>query len=423
MKHRILLALILSIGLLSSSVKAYEEEGYEDEGGYEDNYEEGEVDEGGYEEESHTPLPSFGHSSDVPNMLSFETLSEQEHMRNFKKISNDVNQYEEEYANCIKEISDHEYTEMRIEECVGRNFIKVVLDIKYITLKIISRADTKVRKLFIESCYIPAGTVEEFSIGCDLMERDALDLMWKGLDFVKMLEVNKEKYIKEYSKVPYDDFRDIIDHLSDFAKEFFELLDEVDSHKEVTILRVKTLIDDRTKLIVEEAKNNPQIVLPPEIKHKIEITEEIIDPNAISIENLPPPQILNSNPKDFGIQERKARALAMQPHPRAVPQLTTKTPYRPVQRQQIQVKGGQIPRRALYSSNHYRMFNSAQRYGGLNTPMHGLQPARSSAVRVGGRTPGSRVRSLRSSERIGNVKFRSVHGAPSRRTSLSRRFK
>lgn len=34
-----------------------------------------------------------------------------------------------------------------------------------------------------------------------------------------------------------------------FAHEFFELMDEVDSHKEVTLLRLKTLIDDRTRAI------------------------------------------------------------------------------------------------------------------------------------------------------------------------------
>ena len=31
-----------------------------------------------------------------------------------------------------------------------------------------------------------------------------------------------------------------------FSEEFFELLDEIDNHKEVTLLRIKNLIDDRT---------------------------------------------------------------------------------------------------------------------------------------------------------------------------------
>lgn len=93
-----------------------------------------------------------------------------------------------------------------MNECVGKNFIKVVLDIKYVTLKIMARADTKIRKYFIDLCYTPAGTVEEFSVGCDLMERDTLDMLWNGLDFVELLEINKDKYLIEYAKIPEDTF-------------------------------------------------------------------------------------------------------------------------------------------------------------------------------------------------------------------------
>jgi len=38
--------------------------------------------------------------------------------------------------------------------------------------------------------------------------------------------------------------------LRNFSVEFFELLNEIDNHKEITLFRIKTLIDDRTKLIV-----------------------------------------------------------------------------------------------------------------------------------------------------------------------------
>jgi len=39
--------------------------------------------------------------------------------------------------------------------------------------------------------------------------------------------------------------------LENFRNEFFDLINEVDDHKEVTLLRIKTLIDDRTALITE----------------------------------------------------------------------------------------------------------------------------------------------------------------------------
>lgn len=130
-----------------------------------------------------------------------------------------------------------------------------------------ARADTKVRKFFINDCYTPAGTVEEFSVGCDLMERDTLDMLWNGLDFVELLDINKDKYLIEYAKIPEDNFKILIDELKDFGKEFFELLDEIDSHKEVTILRLKTFIDDRTKIILEDAQNHPDNIEPSMIEH------------------------------------------------------------------------------------------------------------------------------------------------------------
>ncbi len=116
-----------------------------------------------------------------------------------------------------------------------------------------ARGDTKVRKFFYDDCSSVAGTIEEFSVGCDLMQRDTLDMLWNGLDFVELLEINKDKYLIEYSKIPEEDFDNLLEELKNFGKEFFELLDEIDSHKEVTILRLKTFIDDRTKIILEEA--------------------------------------------------------------------------------------------------------------------------------------------------------------------------
>ena len=210
--------------------------------------------------------------------VQFENGEEKEKMENYKKISEDLAVFEEEYSNCIKEIEDSEYTQEKIDECVGRNFIKVVLDIKYITLKIMAKLDTKVRKMFIQECYEPAGVIEEFSVGCDVLEKDVLDMMWNGLEFVELVEINKEKYLFEYGKIPNDNYRLIFVQLEILSKEFFGLLDEVDSHKEVIILRLKTLIDDRTKLILEKASEDENFIRAPEsgIHHTIEITETII---------------------------------------------------------------------------------------------------------------------------------------------------
>ena len=303
----------------------------------------------------HVELPVVGQHHDSPNMIAFNDDSETEHMRNFKKISSDLKIYEEEYSECIKEIPMENYTEDKIDECIGANFIKVVLDIKYETLKIISRGDMKVRKFFIEHCYVPAGINEIFSMACDLMERDTLDMMWNGLDFVELLEMNKLKYIQEYGKIPYTNFKDIIELLDNFSKEFFELLDEVDSHKEVTILRLKTLIDDRTKLIIEEAKKHPDTIIPARIKHHIEITESIQNNNYIDTDHLPHPHIENTNPEQFHLEMPAAPGFE-----RELKQTSQTRPGVP------NLLSPQEKEAILYKNSSLRTFNGGQRYSGLN---------------------------------------------------------
>lgn len=44
-------------------------------------------------------------------------------------------------------------------------------------------------------------------------------------------------------------FKSLVEMLEIFGIEFFELLDEIDSHKEVTLLRIKTFIDDKARMI------------------------------------------------------------------------------------------------------------------------------------------------------------------------------
>ncbi len=105
------------------------------------------------------------------------------------------------------------------------------------------------------------------------MEKDTLDMIWNGLDFVKLLELNKKKYLEEYGIIPKKYFQLLINTLTDLSKEFFQLLDEIDAHKESTILNLKKEIDARTKIIVEKAKEDPNFT-QSNIKHNININEE-----------------------------------------------------------------------------------------------------------------------------------------------------
>jgi len=219
--------------------------------------------------------------------IEFENYDDMEHLRNYKKISGDMQLYEDEYSMCLKEIPDDNYTEESVDQCIGVNFIKVSLDLKYVILKVMAKADARVRSIFIKFCYTPAGVVEEISNVCDLMERDILDLLWNGFDFMSLVELNKNKYLQVYGVLPQEFYDNIMNSLTRLSTEYFELLDELDNHKEMTILRLKTLIDDRTKLMLEEAENHPSDIQPALVEHKIQITERLDADDGSGIDLLP----------------------------------------------------------------------------------------------------------------------------------------
>jgi hypothetical protein len=233
-------------------------------------------------------------------LIEFESGSEEEHMRNFNKISKDLKTFEEEYKECINAIHDQVFTEEEIEECVGPDFKKVILDIKYETLKIISRGDAKVKENFLEHCYKPAGTNEQFATSCDIMEKDVLDMLWNAMNFVEICRLNEDKYLSVISAMPRHNFEELMNNLDEFSAEFFELLDEIDSHKEVTVLRLKTLVDDRTKLIIEKAQESAENPEPKIIKHHITI-ETTVHSNEVNTDNLPGSQFENDTFDDADV--------------------------------------------------------------------------------------------------------------------------
>lgn len=63
-------------------------------------------------------------------------------------------------------------------------------------MKLLSRGDAKIRDIMIDLCYVPAGEDEIKSQACDLLEKDALDLLWASLKVVEIVIANKEKYIE-----------------------------------------------------------------------------------------------------------------------------------------------------------------------------------------------------------------------------------
>ena len=102
------------------------------------------------EEVNEEAVDDLEETGSTPN---FVDNSEKEHLLNYKKISAALKVYEDEYSECIKEIDNAGYNEAAIQACTGENFIKIIVDIKYENMRIISKADTRIRSFMVDQCY------------------------------------------------------------------------------------------------------------------------------------------------------------------------------------------------------------------------------------------------------------------------------
>lgn len=249
----------------------------------------------------------------IPSTNAMQEDTQIDKLRKYKKISESLVNMEYDYRKCITDIKDSEFDQENLDACVGKNYVKLALDIKYQTMRIMSKSETKIRNFFIESCYMKAGIDPIFSTACDILERDVIDFMWNGLNFVKLITINRLKYTYEYAEMPDETMDEIIDFLKTFSKEFFSYLNEIDSHKQRSIIHLKEKIESR-KLV--EAVEEVSIDEPSEdqlVDHVIQVQKELMTPSekaefAPKTEEEPARKLIKSNSsnahrkKDSGIR-------------------------------------------------------------------------------------------------------------------------
>lgn len=240
-------------------------------------------------------------NAEANGMIELEAEAASEHIKNFKRISEDLMEIQEAYEQCIDDIHDNDFSELSVNECVGKDFIFVLNDIAYERKKIISRADSKIRKHMIEECYEVAGRDEIMSNGCDLMERDLLDLLWSELNFSGLVEYNKHKYLFEFGEVPVKTFDKLIEIFSKLEEELDELITEIYDHNDVTIIKLKKHIDERTRKVIEMARESYENPQPKLFKHVIQIEEKVSGQRPIDVRDVPRPMLQDASSQMYAL--------------------------------------------------------------------------------------------------------------------------
>lgn len=76
-------------------------------------------------------------------------------------------------------------------------------------------------------------------------------------------------------------------------------MNEIYNHRDLTVVKVKTEIDRRTKIIMKKAAENAQNPQPMRFKHEISVVEEVENPGQININQLPHETSMNPYGKMF----------------------------------------------------------------------------------------------------------------------------
>ena len=189
-------------------------------------------------------------------LFDLQSSEEQEHLLNFKKVSNDFKEFQEKKIDCLEKIPKEAWVLRELVICVGRNFSKVKNDLKYEKKKLLARAESRVRRVMAEECYSNAGLDMTQSRSCDLLEKEAIELLWDEMNYPALLKYHKEKYTFTHSKMNKEKFDEYIGFFAELYRRDNELLGEMDSHGEIALINIKKFIDDTTEKYAQEAKEN-----------------------------------------------------------------------------------------------------------------------------------------------------------------------
>ena len=189
-------------------------------------------------------------------LFNLQSNSEEQHLLNFKKVTDDLKVIETKKIECLKNIPEEAWVLRELVICVGRGYNKIKSDIDYERRKLLARAETRVRRVMAEECYSEAGLDLTHSRACDLIEKDALELLWDEYNYPSLLKYHKEKYTFTYAKLDPNQFEKYIGFFAELYRRDNEILDEISSHGQIAMINIKKFIDEMTEKYSEKAREN-----------------------------------------------------------------------------------------------------------------------------------------------------------------------
>lgn len=192
-----------------------------------------------------------------PAAADIINVSPMDHDRNYMRIADDLKRYEDAYAQCINHLSDNDFSDETVDACVGINYNFVYDDIDYEKRKLLARADSALRDFMIQNCYTVAGVDLVLSNACDLVEQDAINLLWNELNFAALIDYHRNKYLFEHAFMSESIFDTLMGQFKVIHNETDSLLGELYDHRKLTVAHIEDLISRRTADIMEKYQASP----------------------------------------------------------------------------------------------------------------------------------------------------------------------
>ena len=127
-----------------------------------------------------------------------------------------------------------------------------------------------------------------FADACDAVEQDLKKMLWSQMNMYKMFVYNRDKYIFVQALLPPDVFDAIVVKIKELANDLEDYMDEIHSHRDLLVVKIKTYVDERTQMIVDYAVQTKKISPPQTQTMDLEIVRTISHPGPkLARENLP----------------------------------------------------------------------------------------------------------------------------------------
>lgn len=205
----------------------------------------------------------------VEPFLAIDLTQNQSLEQSYMGIASELRVYQEAYIECLDKLSDLDFSQPNIDKCVGKGLRFVLDDADYFKLRILARVDSIVQSEMIESCFKVAGVDLVFSSACDLLQKDALNLLWSELNYHALIDYHRNKYTFRDAMLPQETLDNIVAQLEPLYKKQVDLLVETHNHKTLTLQRIKDYIADRFEYIRDEEAEDGPIQRKPLSSHKI----------------------------------------------------------------------------------------------------------------------------------------------------------